>query len=87
MFTIIARRWFQKTYGNTYHSVEVFGDNGLIGRCPFTYGYGEHYLQTAHKILWEAGCCPKDYHKFTQEVRNKAEYNVVCTDVGRKKDL
>jgi len=53
--TIDARRWFERTNGNTYHSVNVYVNNELIGRCPFTYGYGEQYLQTAHDILAKNG--------------------------------
>lgn len=53
--TITAKRWFQKSYGNTYHSVEVskLVDDSwqTVGRVPFCYGYGDHYLNTAADIL------------------------------------
>jgi len=55
MITIEAKRWFQKTYGNTYHSVSVYKDGELIGRVAFRYGYGESYLQSAHQILADNG--------------------------------
>ena len=56
--TIDARRWFQKTYGNTYHSVKVYVDNKYIGGCDFTYGYGEQYLMTAFETLTQNGIFP-----------------------------
>ena len=89
---IIARRWFDKKNGNTYHSVEVYDDNNkLIGKNPFEYGYGDHYLQTAHEILQKEGHYPEngsneDYHQFIMDIRN-GKFLVSCTDVGRRKDL
>ena len=95
---IIARRWFDKKNGNTYHSVEVYGDNNeFIGKNPFEYGYDEHYLQTAHEILQKEGYYPKtdnrlasglgeDYHQFLMDIRD-SKFLVSCTDVGRRKDL
>lgn len=82
---ISARRWFQKTYGNTYHSVTVFV-NGETLRADFVYGYGDHFMQTAQKLLEQAGYDVKgvlcSYH--LREVL-KGTYSV--TDVQRKKDL
>jgi len=97
-FQIIARRWFDKVNGNTYHSVAVYANNSLVGECPFEYGYGDGYLQTAAKILLKAGYFHgkgKPGHKYYDEYsefqtywrknRNKVLVNV--TDVSRKKDL
>ena len=48
---INAARWFQKTYGNTYFSCDVFFDDGTIETVTkFQYGYGDHYLTVA--IEW-----------------------------------
>jgi hypothetical protein len=97
--TIIGRRWFQRTYGNTYHSVEVYVNGELIGRVEFAYGYGDHYLQTAHEILQDKGYYPKtgitlpsgmcrDYYGFTQDMHNhRNKFVISVTDVERKKDL
>jgi hypothetical protein len=52
---IIAKRWFQRTYGNTYHSVAIVIDGEIRDKIEFTYGYGEAYLQTAHKLLAKHG--------------------------------
>jgi len=44
--TIIVKKWYQKSYGNTYHSVRI-GDkySGMI------YGYGRQYVQTTAEML------------------------------------
>ena len=97
--TIIGRKWFQRTYGNTYHSVEVYVDGELIEYDPFQYGYGEQYKQTAHDILMKHGLAPKtdirlpsgmgkDYHDFLTDMReNRDKYVISVTDVTRKGDL
>lgn len=46
---VLARRWFDKS--NTYHSVRVvYADNTDVVE-PFTYGYGDHYMYTAGKLI------------------------------------
>jgi hypothetical protein len=52
---IEGRRWFQKTYGNTYHSVRIWADGKQIAHLPYQYGYGEQWLQTALDWLREQG--------------------------------
>ena len=57
---IEARLWFQKSYGNTYHTakVDIYDKSSkqwttLVS--PMTYGYGEHYKHTAASLLLENG--------------------------------
>ena len=52
---IIAKRWFQRTYGNTYHSVEIVIDGEIRDKVDFAYGYDSAYMQTAHKLLAKHG--------------------------------
>jgi hypothetical protein len=97
--TISARRWFDKINGNTYHSVDVFVNGKHVGNKPFEYGYDEMYLQTAHKILQDAGVfkktdkrlqsgMDKDYYDFMMDMReHRDKYVKVVSDVARKKDL
>ncbi len=88
---VSARRWFQKSYGNTYHKVKVYVNDELIGTSPITYGYGEQYLQTASKILIDKGYFPRalknagSLYTFLKNRKIKFIYNV--TDVKREKDL
>ena len=87
---IEARRWFERTNGNTYHSVNVYVNGECVGREPFAYGYGEHYLQTALNILQDAGVYLPTFSwlQFRQEMReHRSNFVVTCADVGRKKDL
>lgn len=97
--TIIGRRWFQRTYGNTYHSVKVYVDSKLIGSKDFTYGYDSSFLQTAHELLQDAGIYERtnkrlssgsmeDFYNFQQDMRNYRDRFVIdVCDVQRKKDL
>jgi hypothetical protein len=92
---IEGRRWFQKTYGNTYHSVRIFEDGEKIAYIPFEYGYGDSFLQTALTWLGQNGrpellerSCNGSYVKqntiYLREVMG-GSYSVI--DVERKKDL
>ena len=85
---IIGRRWFQKTYGNTYHSVTVIVDGETVGTCPMTYGYGDQYIQTAHEMLVKAGEFAGDYSAFCQDrMDHRDKYTITVSDVARQKDL
>ena len=55
-FTVIAKKWFDKVNGNTYHSVRCIRhkDNAVVVG-QFRYGYGEHYKQTALAVMFDAG--------------------------------
>jgi len=87
---ITAKKWFQTSYGNTYHSclVERISGEGTgyksetIGYEPFTYGYGDQYIDTAAKIL----CI--SYQELQTDIRDHpGRYCIFATDVNRKKDL
>jgi len=55
-FTVIAKKWFDRVNGNTYHSVRCvrMRDNAIVVG-QFQYGYGEHYKQTALSVMFDAG--------------------------------
>jgi hypothetical protein len=86
MYIITAKRWFQKTYGNTYHSVKVEQINETekktIGYIPFRYGYDSQYMNTAAEII---GISETSLRK--DMIKNLEKYHVTVTDVLRKKDL
>ena len=83
---ISARRWFQKTYGNTYHSVTVY-INGERLHAPFRYGYGEHFFQTAQELLGKARYDVKTARLESYHLREVLKGTYSVADVQRKKDL
>ena len=79
---IIGKRWFQKSYGNTYHSVKVYVNNEILIK-EICYGYGNQYLQTALELLKQAGY---NINTFS-DLRSIEGFTENATDVKRKKDL
>jgi len=71
---IHGKRWFQKTYGNTYHTARIYVGDELVVTTPIHYGYGDQYLQTAKEWLQRNG--------YTGDI---TVYSAI--DVDRKKDL
>lgn len=90
---IYGRRWFERTNGNTYHSVIVYVDGASIGKVDFAYGYGSQYAQTAMELLVKAGVYTgKDasgYFMMPHTAAREAGDTLtdIVTDVSRKKDL
>lgn len=83
---IVGKRWFQKSFGNTYHSVEIWVNNEKL-YVPFAYGYGNQFLETARAELVRAGYLVdlENYYNFVDFVRCHGSFDVI--DVERKKDL
>lgn len=81
---IIGKRWFQKSFGNTYHTATVVV-NGEELKSGITYGYGNHYLTTAAELLKANGYDIPDDNAKAFAMMTKYEHN--ATDVKRKKDL
>lgn len=92
LIIIDARRWFDRTYGNTYHSVTVTVKHArkedLVLCRDYEYGYGDQYLQKAHELLHQAGYFGPDYWGFRDAMRNDwKKFHATCVDVRRKKEL
>jgi hypothetical protein len=90
-FTVIARRWFQKSYGNTYSSATIFDDQGqCIAYLPMEYGYGDYALGMAGDWLVAQGlvAAPKSGGtQSTRWAREEAGIDYHVSDVLRQKDL
>jgi hypothetical protein len=90
VLTILGRRWFDRTGGNTYHTTVAYADGELVGKSPMTYGYGDQWLVTGAEILADAGKLP-DYtgEPLWQYVDTHPDVTLVksVTDVARKGDL
>lgn len=92
--TIIGRRWFQRSYGNTYFSMEMFNKNELIAKVDYEYGYGDQYRQAAFEILREMGLYgnektePHGLYEDWELLRDDShKMLIVCHDVNTKREL
>lgn len=84
-----VNRWFQKSYGNTYHKVYVTG--GVFLESEIEYGYGDAWLITLHDLLVNAGIAKKKKDGMSYRLWLKG-YNIILqgesiNDVNRKRDL
>ena len=86
IITIIGRRWFQKSYGNTYHTVVVMADD-KEQKSEKTYGYDDQYQQTAIDILHGMGYEDAKYPLSLWCRDNGIEFNCHVSDVTRERDL
>lgn len=92
-FSIKGTRWFQKSYGNTYHvayiSALVDGTWIDLGETKMQYGYGDHYLVTAGQWLIDNGYveCDSEYFLSNYNVREDFVVEYHAQDVDRKRDL
>ena len=92
---IHGKRWFQKTYGNTYHSYRIWIDGKFVIKVSGQYGYGEMYLQNATKWLEDNGYLSglEHYDNGGSEAiwryceRNEIALAFDVDDVPRQKDL
>ena len=80
---IEARLWFDKTYGNTYHSVRLEANGLSVGQVPMTYGYGQHYEQTALEYLKKIGLVSSEIRYLSELRRNGVIVYIAASD--RKK--
>lgn len=82
---IIGKTWFQKTYGNTYHTATVFV-NGTKLKSNITYGGEKQYLVTAANLLRKTGYdIPENEYDAFRFIVLTADWDDVI--VARKKDL
>ena len=42
--TILGRKWWDKQNGNTYNTAQIMVNGETVGKTPFQYGYGDHYV-------------------------------------------
>ena len=95
--SIAAKRWFQKSYGNTYHRVHVLVEYADKTRklldSGIHYGYDEQYIQTAieemikHGVLEDTGKS-MDYWPFSLWCENNGvKLHTLVADVNREREL
>lgn len=90
-FLVIAKKWFDKIKGNTYHSVKITDlETGKVYIVGKTYGYGSFYEYTAiNKLIAERLIDAKygEYEYYNYEIENNYPIIWEVIDVKRKKDL
>lgn len=92
---IRGRRWFQRTYGNTYHTAHAYIDGQHVLSVPRQYGYGDQYCDNAMGALERAGLIPprerypNGGHEATWQWRDRHGVNLDASvqDVPRQRDL
>ena len=88
--TLVGRRWFNKSKGNTYHSCEIFVNGRIAHKIEYAYGYGQQYEDSAKNWLTTNGYL-SDIEKheplWSWTKRNNVALVNTVTDVQRKKDL
>ena len=96
VISIVGRRWFQKTYGNTYHTAQIAVSYAGTTRHIHTareYGYGDSYMQTAQEVLAKLIAeneipVPAPTYPLTIWAReNGIDLHYQAIDVARQKDL
>jgi hypothetical protein len=83
---IEARLWFDKTYGNTYHSVRIEANGLSVGQVPMTYGYGQHYEQTALDYLKKVGLVSQDL-RYLGDLKRNGVIVYIAASNRKKSDL
>lgn len=91
---IQGRRW-RDIHGNTYHKAVIYIDGEHVHTSKLTYGYEDHYLQTAEKWLEDNAYLPFA-HQYSNGVnealwqyceRKGIKFVRYADDFDRKKDL
>ena len=73
-YVIHAKKWRDKINGNTYHSAQILNtENNLMIASPFTYGYGEQYIQSASQRMIKQGWIKEPITRNLQQVHIIAE--------------
>jgi hypothetical protein len=67
LLEIKGREWFDKVNGNSYHCVYISINNKLVITVPFTYGYGDAYIQSATQAINDAGIVNTVVRKYWDE--------------------
>lgn len=78
---VTIRRWFQRTYGHTYHTATLHFSDGSAQKSGIAYGYGDQGLQTAVDMMGG----PREAVASTWLREQGISFDVV--DVSRRKDL
>lgn len=90
-FSIKGTRWFQKSFGNTYHKAYVsalIGDEWVeLGSTPMQYGGNDQYIVSGMDWLVENGFIPAEGYSSHYSFYKENNITTYAQDVKRQKDL
>lgn len=87
---IAGRRWFQKSYGNTYFTSAISIDGEYVHTIQQEYGYGQMYEQAAKDWLIETEHLPEFLIDHSLSIYCRENDIILISqavDVQRQKDL
>lgn len=86
---IKGKRWFDRRYGNSYFSAEIFIDGKLVHTLPAQYGADKQYFHEAWRWLVEKGIVPGIRHMLARDVAKEQgiALDYYAIDVKRFRDL
>ena len=89
LIAIYGKRWFNRTCGNTYHSVTIGLPDGSRLRAPYAYGYDEQYRDTALALIaGHFGDTLREGERLLPYLTTRGYWShIEVADVPRKKDL
>jgi hypothetical protein len=82
-YVIHAKKWRDKTNGNTYHASRVLDTKRQLQLAvEFQYGYGDHFRTTAQKELIKQGWIKENFNSLDyQNIHIVVENNCKKRDV------
>ena len=86
---IVGRRWFDRRYGNTYFTAQIYVNDELVHTLPMQYGYGGHFYDVAMDWLEQQGYLPPrgDHPRWWYRDELGIQIESSAEDVRRKRDL
>ena len=79
-----GREWFDRSGGNSYHSVRVWVNGQVVAQVGFSYGYGDAYIFTGLDELRAAGLVESGASVRDIEGAGVAVYTVKCEALKRE---
>jgi hypothetical protein len=82
-YVIHAKKWRDKTNGNTYHASRVLDTKRQLQLAvEFQYGYGDHFRTTAQKELIKQGWIKENFNSLDYQ-----NIHIVVEDNCKKRDV
>jgi hypothetical protein len=87
VLTVVGRRWFRRSMGNTYSSVVVTIDGQEAYASEAESGYGNYFEQMAAEWMQANGYPTVGYSLSRWARENNVIFQSLAIDVARERDL